>query len=100
MHGHARALPCPSRHAFCTPVLLTPALLAPCEPPPARWRPDRKELAEFLDLNILLYGRLQLPVTGILGPSYTKAAQAAVAASPVAGAASAVFSAGLDVSDT
>ncbi|KAL4441880.1 hypothetical protein ABPG77_003796 [Micractinium sp. CCAP 211/92] len=65
-----------------------------------KWRPDRKELAEFLDLNILLYGRLQLPVTGILGPSYTKAAQAAVAASPVAGAAATVFSAGLDVSDT
>lgn len=64
-----------------------------------RWRPDRNELAEFLDLNIMLYGKLQLPVTGILGPSYVKAAQAAAAASPVSGAASAIFSAGLDVSE-
>ncbi|KAL4433916.1 hypothetical protein ABPG75_000357 [Micractinium tetrahymenae] len=68
-----------------------------------KWRPDRAELAEFLDLNIMLFGKLQLPVTGILGPSYTKAVSAAAAAAgPVAGAAATVpvFSAGLDMSET
>ncbi|KAL4433922.1 hypothetical protein ABPG75_000363 [Micractinium tetrahymenae] len=63
-----------------------------------KWRPDRAELAEFMDLNVVLRGRLSLPVTGILAPSYIKAV---AAAGPVSGAAGgAVLSAGLDVPET
>ncbi|KAL4431043.1 hypothetical protein ABPG75_006299 [Micractinium tetrahymenae] len=52
-----------------------------------RWRPDRSELAEFLDIDIIVRNRLQLPVTGILGSSYENALSslpvaAAVATSP------------------
>lgn len=38
-----------------------------------KWRPARNELADFLDINIILYNHLRLPVTGILGPSYERA---------------------------
>lgn len=38
-----------------------------------KWRPDRRELAEFFDINIAVRNRLRLPVTGILGSSYENA---------------------------
>ncbi|KAL4425073.1 hypothetical protein ABPG77_010387 [Micractinium sp. CCAP 211/92] len=39
-----------------------------------KWRPNLNKLADHLDINIILYNRLKLPVTGILAPSYTQAA--------------------------
>ncbi|KAL4426141.1 hypothetical protein ABPG77_007423 [Micractinium sp. CCAP 211/92] len=55
-----------------------------------KWRPDRKIVADFLDVNMFATPYLRLPVTGILAPSYNravaKAAQGAVAAAAAGGA--------------
>ncbi len=53
-----------------------------------KWRPDRRELAEFYDVNIAVRNLLRLPVTGILGSSYENAVRglpvSAQAAAPTA----------------
>ncbi|KAL4458524.1 hypothetical protein ABPG75_013389 [Micractinium tetrahymenae] len=51
-----------------------------------RWRGTIGASADFLDVNMELAGRLRLPVTGILAPSYMRALQKA-GAGAVAGAA-------------
>lgn len=62
-----------------------PALLRPTRPP--RRRPARNVLADFLDINIAVRGRLKLPVTGLLAASYSKAVQAATNGKGVSAAA-------------
>lgn len=52
-----------------------------------KWRPNRKVLADFLDVNIAVRGRLKQPVTGLLAPSYEKALQAAQSSKGVSAAA-------------
>lgn len=68
-----------------------------------KWRPDRRELAEFYDVNIVVRNRLALPVTGILGSSYENAVKAqpvAAAAAAAAGGALARLPAPLEAKST
>ncbi|KAL4443916.1 hypothetical protein ABPG75_011653 [Micractinium tetrahymenae] len=61
-----------------------------------KWRPNRKVVADFLDVNMFASPNLRKPVTGILGPSYN---WAVASRSAVAGAAGMLMGAGSDTPD-
>ncbi|KAL4459132.1 hypothetical protein ABPG75_013997 [Micractinium tetrahymenae] len=51
-----------------------------------KWRPKLNDHAPFLDFNVFITKQLRLPVTGLLGPSYTAAVLSRLPAATNAGA--------------
>ncbi|KAL4448141.1 hypothetical protein ABPG75_005360 [Micractinium tetrahymenae] len=56
------------------------------------WRPDQKQLADYLNAGIQVVGKLRAPVTGVLADSYWKALLARTSATSAVSGASAAAS--------